>query len=86
MALGYFIARALADILISVAMMSLLTNTQQRRTLCFTPYSIVRLTIETNTLTASVAIISFVVYIAFPHSIYYSLPRVFLLYSKLCSF
>ncbi|KAN0129606.1 hypothetical protein V8E53_012602 [Lactarius tabidus] len=35
---------------------------------------VVRLTVETNSLTASVAIVSFVLYVAFPNEIYYTCP------------
>ncbi|KAF8489812.1 hypothetical protein F5888DRAFT_1744712 [Russula emetica] len=64
---------ALADILIAIAMTILLR--QATSVECqFSNYillRVVRLTIETNTLTASVAIASFVLYVAFPDHIYY---------------
>ncbi|KAH9987443.1 hypothetical protein BJV74DRAFT_978757 [Russula compacta] len=69
----WFITSALSDILIAVAMTSLLTKARE----CKGAYSsyvlprVVRLTVETNALTAGVAIISFVVYIAFPNEIYF---------------
>ncbi|KAF8470495.1 hypothetical protein DFH94DRAFT_212701 [Russula ochroleuca] len=64
---------ALADILIAIAMTVLLRQAQ-----AVGHYSnyillrVVRLTVETNTLTASVAIASFVLYVAFPNEIYYT--------------
>ncbi|KAI9439212.1 hypothetical protein H4582DRAFT_1947678 [Lactarius indigo] len=63
---------ALADILIAVAMTLLLRRTDKGRFSNFVLVRVVRLTIETNTLTASVAIASFVVFVAFPNEIYYT--------------
>ncbi|KAH9989961.1 hypothetical protein BJV77DRAFT_1069224 [Russula vinacea] len=64
---------ALADILIAIAMTVLLRQAQ-----AVGHYSnyillrVVRLTVETNMLTAGVAIASFVLYVAFPKEIYYT--------------
>ncbi|KAI0289825.1 hypothetical protein BC826DRAFT_586736 [Russula brevipes] len=72
----WFIASSLSDILIAIAMTSLLRRTRwdQGRYSTYVLPRVVQLTIETNTLTASVAIISFVVYIAFPNDIYFTFP------------
>ncbi|KAH9067954.1 hypothetical protein EDB87DRAFT_69423 [Lactarius vividus] len=59
---------SLADILIAVAM----TLLDEGRFTNFVLIRVVRLTIETNTLTASVAIASFVLFVAFPNEIYYT--------------
>ncbi|KAI9509581.1 hypothetical protein F5148DRAFT_1186280 [Russula earlei] len=63
-----------ADILIAIAMTLLLRRTRvfQGQFSNYVMLRIVRLTIETNTLTASVAIASFVLFIAFPNEIYYT--------------
>ncbi|KAI0280493.1 hypothetical protein BGY98DRAFT_1060727 [Russula aff. rugulosa BPL654] len=64
---------AFADILIAITMIVLLR--QSRAIGHYSSYvllRIVRLTIETNALTASVAIASLVLYIAFPNDIYYT--------------
>ncbi|KAH8980456.1 hypothetical protein EDB86DRAFT_563175 [Lactarius hatsudake] len=63
---------ALADIMIAVAMILLLRRTDKGRFSNFVLIRVVRLTIETNTLTASVAIASFVLFVAFPDEIYYT--------------
>ncbi|KAH9012788.1 hypothetical protein EDB85DRAFT_2036645 [Lactarius pseudohatsudake] len=63
---------ALADIMIAVAMILLLRRTDKGRFSNFVLIRVVRLTIETNTLTASVAIASFVLFVAFPDDIYYT--------------
>jgi len=39
---------------------------------------VVRLVVETNTLTATVAIVTFVLYVFFPNEIYYVAPYVLL--------
>jgi len=65
---------AFADIFIAIAMTLLLRRTRESKGQ-FTNYvmlRVVRLTIETNTLTAGVAIASFVLYVAFPNEIYYT--------------
>jgi len=67
------IPSALADILIAVAMTLLLTRTHFNRSE-FSNFVLVRLvclTIETNALTAGVAITSFILYVAFPNDVYY---------------
>ncbi|KAH9048388.1 hypothetical protein EDB84DRAFT_1456734, partial [Lactarius hengduanensis] len=63
---------SLADILIAVAMTLLLRRKDEGRFANFVLIRVVRLTIETNTLTASVAIASFVLFVAFPNEIYYT--------------
>ncbi|KAI9465773.1 hypothetical protein BJY52DRAFT_486109 [Lactarius psammicola] len=63
---------ALADILIAVAMTLLLRRADEGRFSSFVLIRVVRLTIETNTLTASVAIASFVLFVAYPNEIYYT--------------
>ncbi|KAI0253496.1 hypothetical protein BJV78DRAFT_181167 [Lactifluus subvellereus] len=69
------IPSALADILIAVAMTLLLRRMRDNNG-HFSNYvlvRVVRLVVETNALTASVAIASFVLYVAFPNEIYYTL-------------
>jgi len=64
---------ALADILITIAMIVLLRQAQAVGQFSnFILLRVVRLTIETNAVTASVAIASFVLYVAFPNQIYYT--------------
>ncbi|KAN0107049.1 hypothetical protein V8E52_010557 [Russula decolorans] len=65
---------AVADILIAIAMTVLLrqATTVEGHFPNYILLRVVRLTIETNTLTASVAIASFVLYVAFPDNIYYT--------------
>ncbi|KAH9042555.1 hypothetical protein EDB85DRAFT_1074197 [Lactarius pseudohatsudake] len=63
---------SLADILIAVAMTLLLRRKDEGRFANFVLIRVVRLTVETNTLTASVAIASFVLFVAFPNEIYYT--------------
>lgn len=65
---------ALADILIAVAMTLLLLRARdtEGRFSNFVMIRVVRLTIETNALTAAVAIASFVLFVAFPNEIYYT--------------
>ncbi|KAH9057361.1 hypothetical protein EDB87DRAFT_1118313 [Lactarius vividus] len=63
---------ALADIMIAVAMTLLLRRTIKGRFSNLVLIRVVRLTIETNTLTAGVAIASFVLFVAFPDDIYYT--------------
>ncbi|KAI9446122.1 hypothetical protein H4582DRAFT_531261 [Lactarius indigo] len=68
------IPSAVADILIATAMTLLLRRTRATEGLFsrFVLVRVVRVTIETNMLTASVAIASFVLYVAFPNEIYYT--------------
>jgi len=72
----WLITSAVADVLIAVVMTFLLRHTKSREN----GYSnhvlarIVRLSIESNTLTASVAVVSFILYVAFPNEIYYTCP------------
>jgi len=72
----WLITSAVVDIMIAVAMTCLL----KLRCGNENPFSsdvlprVVRLTIETNTLTATVAIVSFALYIGFPNEIYYVCP------------
>jgi len=72
----WLITSALVDILIAVTMMWLLRRTRgiEGRYSSFVLPRVVRLTVETNILTASVAVITFVLYIAFPNEIYYTCP------------
>lgn len=65
---------ALADILIAVAMTLLLlrARSNEGQFSNFVMIRVVRLTIETNAVTASVAIASFVLFVAFPNEIYYT--------------
>ncbi|KAI0253515.1 hypothetical protein BJV78DRAFT_182743 [Lactifluus subvellereus] len=72
----WLIASALADVLIAVTMMWLLRRTRgiEGRYSTYVLPRVVRLTVETNILTASVAVISFVLYVAFPNEIYYTCP------------
>ncbi|KAH8984015.1 hypothetical protein EDB92DRAFT_1542200 [Lactarius akahatsu] len=64
------IPSALADILIAVAM-TLLLRVASSNFSSFVLIRVVRLTIETNTLTASLAITILVLYAAFPGELYY---------------
>jgi len=68
------IPSAIADILIAAAMTMLLRRTRGNEALFsrFVLVRVVRLTIETNIITASVALASFVLYVAFPNEIYYT--------------
>ncbi|KAH9987451.1 hypothetical protein BJV74DRAFT_885570 [Russula compacta] len=68
------IPSALADILIAVAMTLLLRRTRSSGGQFSNSILIrlVHLTIETNALTASVAVVSFGLYVAFPNDIYYT--------------
>jgi len=72
----WLITSAVTDILIAVTMTFLLRRMSQHegRYSNHVVPRIVRLTVETNTLTASVAVISFVLYVAFPKEIYYTCP------------
>ncbi|KAI9457787.1 hypothetical protein BJY52DRAFT_1212427 [Lactarius psammicola] len=65
------IASAIADILIAVAMTLLLRRASSKFS-NFVLIRVIRLTVETNTLTASVAVTTLVLYAAFPHKQYYS--------------
>ncbi|KAH9971163.1 hypothetical protein BJV74DRAFT_246822 [Russula compacta] len=70
----WWIPCTLVDILIAVVMMWLLRqreNNEDRHSKHIVQ-RIMRLTIETNTVTASVAVISFVLYVAYPNEIYYT--------------
>ncbi|KAH9009658.1 hypothetical protein EDB84DRAFT_1170590 [Lactarius hengduanensis] len=64
------IPSALADILIAVAMTLLLRGASSKFS-SFVLIRVVRLTIETNTLTAGLAITTLVLYAAFPDKLYY---------------
>ncbi|KAH9170410.1 hypothetical protein EDB89DRAFT_1302700 [Lactarius sanguifluus] len=64
------IPSALADILIAVAMTLLLRSASSKFS-SFVLIRVVRLTIETNALTASLAITTLVLYAAFPDKLYY---------------
>ncbi|KAI9457784.1 hypothetical protein BJY52DRAFT_455212 [Lactarius psammicola] len=65
------IASAMADILIAVAMTLLLRRASGKFS-NFVLVRVIRLTVETNTLTASVAVTTLVLYVAFPNKQYYS--------------
>ncbi|KAH9038280.1 hypothetical protein EDB84DRAFT_1560397 [Lactarius hengduanensis] len=64
------ISSAIADILIAVAMTLLLRRASGKFS-NFVLIRVIRLTVETNTLTASVAVTTLVLYVAFPHELYY---------------
>ncbi|KAH8997923.1 hypothetical protein EDB92DRAFT_2024756 [Lactarius akahatsu] len=64
------ISSALVDILIAVAMTLLLRRASGNFS-SFVLIRVVRLTIETNALTAALAITSLVLYVAFPNELYY---------------
>ncbi|KAH9000696.1 hypothetical protein EDB86DRAFT_3075158 [Lactarius hatsudake] len=64
------ISSALVDILIAVAMTLLLRRASSNFS-SFVLIRVVQLTIETNTLTAALAITSLVLYVAFPNELYY---------------
>ncbi|KAH9175033.1 hypothetical protein EDB89DRAFT_2067183 [Lactarius sanguifluus] len=64
------ISSALADILIAVAMTLLLKKATSSFS-SFVLIRVVRLTIETNTLTATLAIAILVLYVTFPNEVYY---------------
>ncbi|KAH9070718.1 hypothetical protein EDB83DRAFT_359936 [Lactarius deliciosus] len=65
------IPSALADILIAVAMMLLLRRANNSNFSSFVLIRVVRTTIETNALTASLAITILVLYAIFPNELYY---------------
>ncbi|KAI9445945.1 hypothetical protein H4582DRAFT_517254 [Lactarius indigo] len=65
------ISSALADILIAVALALLLRKASDNLS-SFVLIRVVRLTIETNALTAALAIMSLVLYVAFPDKLYYA--------------
>ncbi|KAH8995474.1 hypothetical protein EDB92DRAFT_208393 [Lactarius akahatsu] len=72
----WLVTSAVVDILIAVAM-TLLLRQVRRNEGRFSNYvfpRVVRLTIETNSLTASVALVSLILYVAFPNEIYYTCP------------
>lgn len=77
------IPSALADILIAVAMSLLLRSTCDGYS-SFVLIRVVQITIETNALTASVAVTSLVLYAAFPNEVYYAFTLDFIgkLYSN----
>ncbi|KAH9987444.1 hypothetical protein BJV74DRAFT_951641 [Russula compacta] len=82
----WLITSALVDIVIAVVMTWLLRerkNHEDQHSKHIVQ-RIVRLTIETNTVTAGVAVISFVLYVAYPNEIYYTCPTVIIgkLYSN----
>ncbi|KAH8998279.1 hypothetical protein EDB86DRAFT_3101887 [Lactarius hatsudake] len=64
------ISSAIADILIAVAM-TLLFRRASSKFSSFVLIRLIRLTVETNTLTASVAVTTLVLYVAFPNELYY---------------
>ncbi|KAH9066189.1 hypothetical protein EDB87DRAFT_694071 [Lactarius vividus] len=64
------IPSAIADILIAVAMTLLLRRANSKFS-NFVLIRVIRLTVETNTLTASVAVTTLVLYVAFPNELYY---------------
>ncbi|KAH9066143.1 hypothetical protein EDB87DRAFT_689181 [Lactarius vividus] len=65
------ISSVTADILIAVAMTLLLRRTSGK--LCnFVLVRVIRLTIETNALTASALVTTLVLYVAFPNDVYYA--------------
>ncbi|KAH8998278.1 hypothetical protein EDB86DRAFT_3101886 [Lactarius hatsudake] len=64
------IPSAIADILIAVAMTLLLRRASSKFS-SFVLIRVIRLTVETNTLTASVAVTTLVLYVAFPNELYY---------------
>ncbi|KAI9445987.1 hypothetical protein H4582DRAFT_519778 [Lactarius indigo] len=65
------ISSAVADILIAVAMTLLLRRASSKFS-NFVLVRVIRLTVETNTLTASVALVALVLYVAFPNELYYA--------------
>ncbi|KAI0253500.1 hypothetical protein BJV78DRAFT_181739 [Lactifluus subvellereus] len=76
----WFIASVLADVLIAMAMIYLLRQRRgnENRGSSHVLPRIVRLTVETNMLTATVAIVTFVLCVVFPKELYYVTPYVFL--------
>jgi len=70
----WFIAGVLADVLVAIAMIYLLWQSRgnKNRYSSYVLPRVVRLTIETNTLTATVAIVTFVLYVVFPNEVYYA--------------
>jgi hypothetical protein len=70
----WLVTSTVVDILIAIAMTLLLRQVRgnEGRSSNYILPRVVRLTIETNTLTASVAIVSLVLYVAFPNEIYYT--------------
>ncbi|KAF8489813.1 hypothetical protein F5888DRAFT_1638428 [Russula emetica] len=72
----WLITSAVVDILIAVTMTFLLRRRRDNENRCSRDVlpRIARLTVETNTLTATVAIVSFALYIGFPNDIYYACP------------
>jgi hypothetical protein len=72
----WLITSAVVDVLIAIAMILLLRRMRHNegRFSSYVLPRIVRLTVETNSLTASVAIVSIVLYVAFPKDIYYACP------------
>ncbi|KAI0253513.1 hypothetical protein BJV78DRAFT_182548 [Lactifluus subvellereus] len=72
----WFSSSVLADILIAVAMAYLLIQRRgnENRYSNYVLPRVVRLTIETNMLTTTVAIVTFALYIGFPNEVYYATP------------
>ncbi|KAI0253506.1 hypothetical protein BJV78DRAFT_1360107 [Lactifluus subvellereus] len=72
----WFIASVLADVLIAMAMVYLLRQRRGNENRCssYVLPRIVRLTVETNMLTATVAIVTFVLCVVFPKELYYVTP------------
>ncbi|KAH8998242.1 hypothetical protein EDB86DRAFT_3149034 [Lactarius hatsudake] len=75
------IPSALADILIAVAMTLLLRSASSKFS-SFVLIRVVRITIETNTLTAGLAITTLVLYAAFPDKLYYMTKIIGKVYSN----
>ncbi|KAH9980838.1 hypothetical protein BGW80DRAFT_1453794 [Lactifluus volemus] len=84
----WLIVTAVVDILIAVAMLLLLrktrTNANEGRFSSYVLPRVVQLTVETNLLTATVAITSFITFAAFPNELFYTCPTMFIgkLYSN----
>jgi len=72
----WFTANVSADILIAAAMLYLLRQTRgnENRYTNYVLPRVVRLIVETNTLTTTVAIVTFVLYVVFPNEVYYVTP------------
>jgi len=76
----WLIGGAVADVLIAVAMCYLLLKAKSNinRRSSDVVSSLVRMTIETNALTASIAIIGIALFAALPHTTYFIAPTLFL--------
>ncbi|KAI0280489.1 hypothetical protein BGY98DRAFT_320842 [Russula aff. rugulosa BPL654] len=72
----WLITSAAVDILIAVTMTCLLRRSRDNENRCshYVLPRIARLTVETNTLTTTIAIVSLALYIGFPNDIYYACP------------